>query len=237
MLPMGFDIAGALFPLIFTAAVALMVFAAVRGYRAAQRRREAIAAMVAANGWRYVAEDATRAELFASPPFSTGDHRRARDIIWGIVGDRPFETFAYSYETHTTDSKGHRSTTTHHFQVTWVPLPGPVPTMRFTTDSALLRAATMLGARDLKVESHEFNQRWKVWCEDESAGHAVMTPRMIERFLEPDLDARSVVVEGRCLMSYTQGQSELAEIPATVATLYDIAGLIPAFVFEPREPA
>jgi hypothetical protein len=237
MVPTSFDIAGTLFPLVFIAAIAFMVFAAVRGYRAAQRRREAIAAMVAANGWLHVAEDPSRAELFTSPPFRTGDHRRARDIIWGTIADRPFETFAYSYETHTTDSKGHRSTTTHHFHVTWVPLPGPVPTMRFTSDNALLRAATLLGARDLKVESHEFNQRWKVWCEDESAGHGVLTPRMIERFLEPDLRGRSVVIEGRCLMSYTEGQSDLTEIPATVATLYSIAGLIPAFVFEPREPA
>jgi len=235
--PIGFDFAGVLFPLFFVATVGFMIYAAIRGYKAAQRRQAAIVALVAANGWHHVAEDPSRAELFTSAPFRLGDSRRARDIIWGTVDDRPFETFAYSYETHTTDSKGHRSTTTHHFQVTWVPLAGPLTTMRFTSDNVFLRAATKLGARDLNVESHEFNQRWKVWCEDERAGHGVLTPRMIERFLQPDLGGRGVVIEGPCLMTYTQGQSDLTDLTQTVGLLHEINDLIPPFLFEPRNDA
>ena len=226
-----------LVPVLFLGFIGMMIFVAIMGYRAAQRRRAAIDAMVLANGWRRVAEDPRRTELFASPPFQMGDNRRARDVVWGTVNDRPFETFAYSYETHTTDSKGHRSTTAHHFQVTWVPLPGPVATMRLTGDNALLRALSHVGMRDLDVESHEFNERWKVWCDDDRSGHAVLTPRMIERFLQPDVSGRAFVFEGRLLCSYAPGMTDLRELPLVVGALNEIADLVPRFLFESSEAA
>jgi len=52
--------------------------------------------------------------------------------------------------------------------------------------------------------------------------------------LEPDLRGRGVVIEGPCLMSYAQGQSDLTELPYLVPMLHEIKGLIPPFVFEPR---
>ena len=224
-----------LVPVAFLSFIGMMIFVAIRGYQAAQRRRAAIDAMVLANGWRRVTEDPLRVELFVSAPFQMGDNRRARDVVWGTVNDRPFETFAYSYETHTTDSKGHRSTTAHHFQVTWVPLPGPVATMRFTGDNALLRALSHVGMRDLEVESHEFNQLWKVSCDDERSGHAVLTPRMIERFLQPDLSGRAFVFEGAMLFSYVPGMTDLRELPLVVGALNEIADLVPRFLFEANE--
>lgn len=236
----GFELFGAisaLMPLFFLGVVGLGIYFAIKGYQQAKRRNAAIVALAAANGWGYVAEDPSRVDFFRSTPFATGDNRRARNRVWGVSGGLPFEAFDYSYETHTTDSNGHRSTTTHHFQVTWIPLPAPLPTVRFTSDNALLRGLTHLGAKDLEVESHEFNQRWKVWCEDERVGHAILTPRMIERFLVPDLQHRPIVIEGSGLMSYTQGQSDLAELPGVVALLHELRGLIPPFVFEPRSDA
>ena len=226
-----------LVPVLFLGFLGLMIFVGIKGYQAAQRRRAAIDAMVLANGWRRVPEDPQRVELFVSSPFQTGDNRRARDIVWGTVNGRPFETFAYSYETHTTDSKGHRSTTTHHFQVTWVPLPGPMATMRLTGDNPLLRALSHMGMRDLDVESHEFNQRWKVWCDDERSGHAVLTPRMIERLMQSDLSGRAVVFEGALLFSYAPGISDLGELPMVVRALNEIADLVPRFLFESDDTA
>ena len=209
-----------------------MIFVGIKGYQAAQRRRAAIDAMVLANGWRRVPEDPQRVELFVSSPFQTGDNRRARDIVWGTVNGRPFETFAYSYETHTTDAQGHRSTTSHAFQITWVPLPGPVETVRLTSDNALMRGLTHLGARDLDVESHEFNQEWKVWFADERAAHAIFTPRMIERFLRPDVGGRAFTFEGSALVGISPQVSDLGDLPLVVAALHSIVDLVPQFLFD-----
>lgn len=219
-------------PLFMAAIIGLGIYAAVKAHGAAKLRRAAIDATVVAHRLGHVAEDPARTTFFSSPPFGIGDNQRARDIVWGTLGGRPFETFAYSYETQSTDSEGRRRTTTHSYQITWVPLPAPLPTVRITSDNALLRALTRVGMRDLKVESHEFNQRWKVWCADERAGHALLTPRMIERLLAADVAGRAFVFEGRALMSYADEVSDLAELPLVVGALNDLVDRIPAFMLE-----
>jgi hypothetical protein len=221
-----------LFPLIFLGVLGFMIFAAVKGYQESQKRKAAIAATVAMHHLGHIPEDPSRVGYFSSAPFGIGDSKRARDIVWGTLAGRPFETFAYSYETHTTDSEGHRSTTTHHFQITWVPLPGPLPALRLMGDNALLRGLTHLGARDLNVESHEFNQRWKVVADDERIGHAVLTPRMIERFLQPDVTGRTFAFEGSALMSASPQVSDLGDLQLVVSALHSIVDLVPAFLFE-----
>ena len=221
-----------LVPLLMVGIVAFGIYAAVKAYQDGKRRGLAIDATVAANHLGHLDEDPARTTYFSSPPFGIGDSRRARDIVWGTLGGRPFETFAYSYETHTTDSQGRRSTTSHAFQITWVPLPGPVETVRLTSDNALMRGLTHLGARDLDVESHEFNQQWKVWFADERAAHAIFTPRMIERFLRPDVGGRAFTFEGSALVGISPQVSDLGDLPLVVAALHSIVDLVPQFLFD-----
>ena len=234
----GFGVAGGvaafmflLVPLLMLAIVAFGIYAAIKAYQGAKRRGIAIDAIVAASHLGHLDEDPKRTTYFSSPPFGIGDSRRARDIVWGTLGGRPFETFAYSYETHTTDSQGRQSTTFHAFQITWVPLPGPVQTVRLTSDNALMRGLAHLGAKDLEVESHEFNQQWKVWFADERAAHAIFTPRMIERFLQPDVGGRAFTFEGSALVGISPQVSDLGDLPMVVAALNSIVDLVPAFLW------
>lgn len=238
----GFGVAGGLFSLMFVLVPILMVaiigfgiYAGIKAYQDSKRRALAINATVAASHLGHIAEDPARTAYFTSAPFGTGDNRHARDIVWGTLGGRPFETFAYSYDTHTTDSDGHRHTTTHQFQITWVPLPGPIPTMRFLSDNALWRGLTHLGAKDLDVESYDFNQRWKVACDDERLGHAILTPRMIERFLQPDLGGRAFTFEGSALIGISPQVSDLGDLQLVAGALNSIVDLVPAFVFAAGE--
>lgn len=210
----------------------VMIWLMVVQARKAKERRRALVAHVTARGYSYAPEVATRASLVKSSPFGLGDSRRARDVVWGTIAGRPFETFAYSYETHTTDSKGHRSTTVHHYQVTWVTMPVAMQTMRLTPDGPLQRLFAKMGAKDLEVESHEFNQRWKVWCADERIGHAVLTPAMIQRLLAPGWYGRGLVLEGQILMTYAPGKADLLTLEAEVSSLYGVLDSIPAFLLE-----
>lgn len=220
-----------LVPALFVATIVLVVFFAVRAFREGMRRSEAVAAVVSAHGLGYVAEAPDRVKKFESAPFGLGKSRRARDLVWGALVGRTFETFSYTYVTETHDADGKTTSTTHRFQVTWIDLPAAVPTMRLTSDNALLRLLATMGARDLEVESHAFNQQWKVWCADERMGHAILTPRMIERFLEPDVAGRGFVFEGAALMTYASGFSDLSDIESVVGILDEIVALIPPFVF------
>ena len=206
------------------------IWRVIRGFKAAQARRVAISAMATAKGYQYLGEYDLRSTLLRSAPFGTGDSRRARDVVWGRIGSRPFESFAYSYETRSDDSNGNTITEVHPYQVTWVPLPAPIATMRFTGDDVLQRLLSKMGARDLVVESHEFNQRWKVWCEDERVGHAVLTPTLINNLLSPGWNGRGLVIEGQVLMTYTAGHTDLAELEPVVGALYRVLDDIPAFL-------
>jgi len=215
---LGPDSALPLFIGLFVLVIGGMIWLAIRQARKTRERRAALIARVTACGYSYAGEDPARTSMFTSAPFGLGDSRRARDLVWGTVSGRPFETFAYLYETHTTDSKGNRTTTTHRHQITWIPLPGGLPIMRLTADNAMMRLFSKMGAKDLDVESHEFNQRWKVWCADERTGHA----------------GRSIVFEGSLLMTYVTGHTDLGDLEQIVASLYGVSDGIPAFLWEAR---
>jgi len=114
-------------------------------------------------------------------------------------------------------------------------MPAALPVMRLTADNAFQRLIARMGAKDLDVQSHEFNQRWKVWCADERRGHAVLTPAVIDYMLAPGWVGRGLVIEGRLLMTYTDGRSNLLELEAVVGGLYGLLDQIPEFIFEDKE--
>lgn len=228
---LGAGAIGASFFIGFAVLVGGFIWLAVHQARRHRERREALVARVAALGYSYVPEDPGRTALFTSTPFGIGMSRRAADIVWGQLNGRAFETFAYKYETESTDAEGHRSTTTHRYQVTWIPLPNALPTMRLTSDNAVMRLFAKMGAKDLEVESHQFNQRWKVWCADERIGHAVLTPKLIDYMLAPGWAGRELVIEGRLLMTYVSGHTDLTDLEQIVYALYDVVDCIPPFLW------
>ncbi len=225
-------IAGALFVVFFGGVVALMVWGLYYQYKKRQQRIAAIHAFAMEHHCTYVPESPERVQYFRSPPFNSGLRPRAKHVVYGAIEGVTFETFAYQYETQSTDSKGRTRTQTHPFQVTWIPLPAALPTMRFDEHTMMRRLATKLGARDLLTESDAFNKRWKVWCVDERIGHAVLTPAMINTLLSAHFRGRAFVIEGRALMSFTRGHTDLRETAWLVGVLAAMAALIPRFLLE-----
>lgn len=199
---------------------------------ASDARRTALAQRMTAQGFHYRAQVPERTTLFAGEPFGLGVtlRRFALDVVSGEVAGRPFETFAYQYDDHHSNHNNASSLVTYPYQITWIELPTALPTMRLTADDALTRVATKLSGGDLLIESHEFNERWKVWCEDERVGHAILTPALIAYLLAPGWVGRAVVIEGNKLMTYTAGHADLHQLEGVVGSLYAIHDQIPAAV-------
>lgn len=216
--------------LIFATGVALMVFMVVRAFRASRRRKAAIAAVVTANGFAYLAEDPSLVSAFEGDPFGQGSARRARDVVAGTHNGGTFTTFAYSYETTSTDADGTRHTTVHPFQVTWIPLPAPFPHVRITPDSAWLRMWGALAGHDVGTESAAFNARWRVRANDERTAHAILTGPMIERLMLDDVRDRALIFQGARLMSCAPKASDLSELSSVVGALQSVAALVPPFL-------
>ncbi len=226
---------------IFLVTVTGMVFLARTLSKAKTEREDAalprsmqIEALAQARGWGFDEEDPARAKYFSAYPFISNTPERACDAVWGSIDGRPFETFllSLSENTYLSGSLGKTRTMSSDFQVTWVPLPGPLPRIKLTLNDSVSQRLAALGEREVDVESYEFNEIWSVYSHDARIAHAILQPRMIERLLESDANCREFTFEGAALMTSVPFATALADVEALVRMLYGVADLVPRFLFE-----
>jgi hypothetical protein len=211
---------------------ALVIVLAIAGWRADRRRRERNVAFATSQGWTYSAEDPSLVVLCSTQPFGEGDSQRVREATRGKHRGRDFVVFGYQYDTESTDAQGHTTRTTHFFQVASIEVPGRMPIVRITPESAFSRMAETFGGKDIEVESEEFNRRWRVWSRDARAASAILVPTMIDRLLKSDAQKVPFVFEPGLLMTYEDGKLNLPRFVSRVDLLCSIADLVPKFLAE-----
>jgi hypothetical protein len=199
-------------------------------YMAAKKRREAFAAFAAQQGLAYQPENHALANQWSGTPFQTGDHWRVKNVLTGPFQGRQIVAFDYSYQTHSTDSKGRRSTTTHKFGVVVMQLPGPLPHLEVTHEGIFGGAlANAFGFADLQFESEQFNRAFRVKADDPRFGHAVIHPRMMEMLL-----ARGEIgwrIEGNSLVGWDNGAHNPAEVMNRLQLLQLVTDHVPPYVW------
>jgi len=217
--------------LLFVLGLVAVIAVGVVGYKIEQKRRERLLQWCVNRGWSYVDEDPSLVNRWSGAPFGQGDHRRARSVISGTEKGRPFTAFEYSYQTHTTDSKGNRSSTTHRFGVYAVGLPAYLPTLQVTREDMFRRMAGAMGFhRDLELESEDFNRAFVVSARDPKFASDVLTPRTMEYLLTvPDVQWR---IEGTSMLSWDSGRMAPEQIVVTTAVLDRVLDGVPSFVWK-----
>ncbi|MDQ6648714.1 MAG: hypothetical protein M3Z02_01110 [Actinomycetota bacterium] len=209
---------------------ALAIGFVVYNYVVAQRRREALQVFAMSRRWTYRAADDRYATRWSGQPFADGTNRRARNVITGTTGGFPVVAFDYSYETESTDSDGDRSRTTHRYAVTALVMPGYLPRLSVTPESALSRVGAALGAADIELESEAFNRRFRVTCPDRKFASDALVPRTMELLL-----ARSPLhwrMEGSEILCWEVGSHTPVQILERASTLAAVVGGIPSFVWQ-----
>lgn len=195
-----------------------------------RKRQEAISAWALARGWRRVPEDRSLATRWRGRPFGTGDRRRISETVEGTFRGRPARSFAYSYETRTTNAKGETETTTHRFHVVVMDLPAFLPDLEVTPETVTSRLATAFGSHDLDVESAEFNTRFASRATDLAVAHAILHPRLVERLLaEPA--APPWRIEGTSILTWSVGHTSVDRLDRRIALLAAIAEAVPRHVW------
>lgn len=183
--------------------VALAIFAAMAG----KRRREELAALALRLGLNYQAErDATLADrLKFLNALAQGSNRYAYNILSGRYQTREVLLFDYHYETHSTDSKGHRQTDHHHFSCFVLTLPQSFPELRITREGFLSKVAQVFGYDDIDFESAEFSRAFCVRSKDKKFAYDVCNAQLMEyllanRDLSVELEDRALALAfGSCL--------------------------------------
>jgi hypothetical protein len=221
--------------LLFAVGLILVVAVGVYAYQADKKRRAALQAFALSNGWTYAAADDRWCDRFAGSPFGTGDDRKARNILQGQHNGVPMIAFDYSYETHSTDSKGNRTTTTHRYAVCALQLPAPLPLLELSPETVLTRVAGALGVSDIELESEDFNRRYRVRARDPKFAYDVLNPRTMQALLgRPAQHMRLLDVDAVC---WESGRLAPVELLARLSTLQTLIAGIPSFVWSDHREA
>ena len=154
--------------LFFALAAAVIIVLAVLGYQQAKKRRMALAAWAASRGLAFdPSHDRQMDDRY--PEFKClrqGDNRYAYNIMAGQAGHRPVSAFDYHYETHSTDSKGHRTTHNHHFSAVIVQTGLPLKRLVIRKEGFFDKIGEFLGFDDIDFESTEFSREFYVKSPD-----------------------------------------------------------------------
>jgi hypothetical protein len=223
------------FPLVlFAVGLCVVVVVAVLGYQADKKRRAALQAFALSSGWTYTPRDDSWCDRFLGTPFGEGDDRRASNVLHGPYAGSDMVAFDYQYDTHSTDSKGNRTTTTHRYAVCALQLPAPLPGLELSPESALTRLAGHLGLDDVELESEDFNRMYRVKARDRKFAYDVLNPRTMAALLtRPALHLRLLALDAVC---WENGRLVPAELLARLSTLQLLVEGIPSFVWSDHHP-
>lgn len=217
-------------PYLFVAAFPVAGYLAYRSWQQDQRRRQQIRTWATNNGYGYEAEDDAWCERWSGQPFDEGDHRRAENVVNGTAGKRGFVAFDYSFQTHSSNGKGGRTTETHRYAVTAVQLPAFLPTLQVTPENVLTRMGHALGLDDIDLESEDFNRKFRVHANDRKFASDVLTPRTMQALLaRPSMSWR---ISGTDILSWAEERMTPLLVTKAASTLELVIDGIPSFVWK-----
>jgi len=198
-------------------------------YKKEQARTAQLLQWASANKWQFAVEDDAWAGRWNGPPFDEGDHRKVRNVISGGWKSWPFVSFDYSYQTHSSDGRGGRSTTTHRFTVVTVALPTDLPRLQVTPESVFSRVGHVFGMSDIDLESEDFNRAFRVTCSDPKFASDALTPRTMQLLLSRSHFSWRIEVTD--LVCWWSGEQTAVAVTEALATMCDVIAGIPSFVW------
>lgn len=199
----------------------------VRDAWRARRMRDEYHELARRHDWTYVPLSRSYNQRFRTFPFGTGMSPRQESVLTGTFSGVECATFAQVYEDGLSadDVK-----VTRAYQVTVAELPVVLPRIDIVPRGFSPAALRALGGQEIHVESHEFNQRWRVVCRDPRYAHAVIDPRMMERLLWSDVQGMAVRIEGGAVLEWAAGRQGAADAARRFGAVVGIARRIPDHV-------
>lgn len=197
--------------------------------RIATRHRhvaDQVRALAATPGWALDDDQSTVDGDWTSPPF----HRviglaampRARAVIEGrkkgaawLEGD--FGPDALPYRSFTS-------------RAVWAELPRQLAPVDFVPERMSDAIATLVGGRDVDVESYDFNRRWRVKASDEREAHGILQPRMIEFLNAVHDESLAFHVDGERVLIWDDGKDEDVDLAARVRLLDEFVDRLPGYL-------
>lgn len=193
----------------------------------AMRHGDEAREFAATHGWEYVPRIYEYNSRFWAYPFGEGEARRQESVLRGSYDGQRCATFSHVFETR---SDKNSAPVTHAFQVTLAELPVALPRIDIVPQNAYQQVLKALGGKDVEVESHAFNERWRVRANDARYAHAVLDPRMVERLTWLDVEGASIRIEGAAVYVWGSGRRGTEDLAKRLGIVTAVARRVPAHV-------
>ena len=218
-------------PVIFVAVVVLILIGAIFNAIAQRKRREGLFELAARLNLDFeMAEDRGIPGRFGFlKQLAQGDNRYATNVLSGTYQQNNVLVFDYHYETHSTDSKGHRQTEDHWFSFFILTMPAVFPDLTIRRENFFTRVAEAFGYQDINFESAEFSKTFCVRSKDKKFAYDVCHAKMMEYLLaNRDL---SVEIENEVLALAFDRCLATEQIEFNLQRLVEIRSRLPEYLF------
>ncbi|MGH3647041.1 MAG: hypothetical protein ACRDTM_07685 [Micromonosporaceae bacterium] len=213
--------------------IGLLIWGLMVGIRRARERYQAkVSALyhwARSQRWSYHAEAPALVHRFQGQPFGRGSSRRALHVLSGVHRGREIVAFEYKF----TVSNGDNNSTTYTYLVVATPTPAPRPHLQVGLEGAGSKLLSVFGARDLQLESEEFNRVFRISTGNDRFAYDVLHPRMMEWLLA---DQRSRLVpfrfEASDLVCWSRTEMNPQQAVWMADYLMDLAERVPAYVWK-----
>ncbi len=208
--------------------IGLIIFGAIYSHKKEKERRAAMAAWAAERNLYFSAEK-VRGFDDEYPEFDClrqGSGRYAYNIIAGKLQGWEVKLFDYHYETHSTNSKGHRQTHHHYFSAVIVESPFPLLALTIRPEHVFHKLSAAFGWDDINFESAEFSRKYHVKAEDKRWAYDVIHAPVIEMLL--GINGYSFESNHRAMIcSGGKGRHDLETFERSLWLVIDILDQIP----------
>jgi hypothetical protein len=171
-------------PLIFALIFAVVGVVAYLAWQAKQKRREALRSFAVQQDLEFsIADPYGIPGSYPFHLFGLGDGRGCENVMTGTWRELPVKEADYWYYTESTDSKGHRTKSYHHFSVLVADIACVLPQVSLEKENLLSKLTEHLGFHDIEFESESFNRMFNVKAADRAFAFKLLDARMI-RWME-----------------------------------------------------
>lgn len=200
-----------------------------------KKRREAFQKWADIYHWQYDFRESS--ELYKHYSFLSklcqGSNRYAFDYLYGQWKGYDTEAFNFHYETYSysSNSNGGSSRTTHHHYlgVVLIPLKSYFPKLVIHSRGIWGKVFNIFEFGVIELDSVEFNQRFKVYCQDKKFSYDFCHTRMMGYLLAyGDI---KLELSGCILAIYQEGIMQPEELEIHLTKLCQIRKLMPRFLF------
>jgi len=214
------------------------------GLLSARKRAERLARWAGGRGWTLTPSIPALATRWSGHPFDTGKDPAAENVLSG-----PFEAYeAVVFDLSHRIARQQRSLFDHlgiangaagssgdtrSYGVHALVLPCALPRLHLAAERRTDRAASrLLGTQDVELESHEFNQAYRVRADDVRLAYEVLNARTMDVLLAaggPD-----VRIDGNSIVLVTPDPVDLDMVDAALAVLATVVENVPGYVWSDR---